>query len=41
MPRILIYNNDTNKMETYTVDRFEEHTNTLSIPKTEDLPYLD
>ena len=36
-----IYVRVTNKMETDTVDRFEEYTNTLSIPKTEDLPYLD
>ena len=36
-----IYVRVTNKMETYTVDRFEEYTNTLSIPKTQDLPYLD
>ena len=28
-------------METDTVDRFEEYTNTLNIPKTKDLPYLD
>lgn len=36
-----IYVRVTNKMETDTVDRFEEYTNTLSIPKTKDLPYLD
>ena len=36
-----IYVRVTNKMEKDTVDRFEEYTNTLSIPKTKDLPYLD
>ena len=36
-----IYVRVTNKMETDTVDRFEEYTNTLNIPKTKDLPYLD
>ena len=36
-----IYVRVTNRMETDTVDRFEEYTNTLSIPKTQDLQYLD
>ena len=36
-----IYVRVTNKMEIDTVDRFEEYTNTLSIPKIKELPYLD
>lgn len=36
-----IYVRVTNKMETDTVDRFENYTNTLDIPQTIDKPYLD
>ena len=35
-----IYVRVTNKMENDTVDKFEEYTNTLDIPKTVDIPYL-
>ena len=35
-----IYVRVTNKMETETVNRFEEYTNSLDLPKTEDKPYL-
>ena len=36
-----IYVRVTNKMETDTVDKFEDYTNTLVIPKTVDKPFLD
>ena len=36
-----IYVRVTEKMETDTVDRFEDYTNNLDIPKTKELPYLD
>jgi len=36
-----IYVRVTEKMETDTVDRFEDFTNNLDIPKTKELPYLD
>jgi len=36
-----IYVRVTNKMETDTVNRFEEYTNTLDIPNTTDKPYQD
>lgn len=36
-----IYVRVTNKMETDTVNRFEEYANTLDIPKTEEIPYFD
>lgn len=36
-----IYVRVTDKMETDTVDKFEDYTNTLDIPETEELPYLD
>ncbi len=35
-----IYVRVTNKMESDTVDKFEEYTNTLEIPKTVEMPYL-
>ena len=34
-----IYVKVTNKMETETVDKFEEYTNTLNIPQTLEIPY--
>lgn len=34
-----IYVKVTNKMETDTVDKFEEYTNTLNIPQTLEIPY--
>ena len=36
-----IYVRVTDKMETDTVDKFEDYTNTLDIPNTVDKPYLD
>ena len=36
-----IYVRVTNKMESDTVDKFENYANTLEIPKTIDKPYLD
>ena len=36
-----IYVRVTEKMETDTVDRFEDYTNNLNIPKTKEMPYLD
>jgi integrase len=36
-----IYVRVTNKMETDTVDKFEEYTNTLDIPNTKEINYLD
>ncbi len=36
-----IYVRVTDKMETDTVDKFENYTNTLDIPETVDKPYLD
>jgi integrase len=36
-----IYVRVTDKMETDTVDRFEEYTNTLDIPDTEEIPYIN
>lgn len=36
-----IYVRVTNKMETDTVDRFENYTNTLLIPDTKEIKYLD
>ena len=36
-----IYVRVTDKMETETVDKFEEYTNTLAIPDTKELPYLN
>lgn len=35
-----IYVRVTEKMESDTVDKFEEYTNTLDIPKTSNVPYL-
>lgn len=36
-----IYVRVTNKMETDTVNKFEGYTNTLDIPKTKNIPYLN
>lgn len=36
-----IYVRVTDKMETDTVDKFEDYTNILDIPTTEELPYFD
>lgn len=36
-----IYVRVTDKMETDTVDKFENYTNNLDIPKTEEIPYFD
>ena len=36
-----IYVRVTNKMETETVNKFEDYTNTLSIPKTKECPFID
>ena len=36
-----IYVRVTNKMETDTVEKFENYTNTLDIPSTIDKPYFD
>lgn len=36
-----IYVKVTNKMETDTVDTFEEYTNTLNIPQTLEIPYQE
>ena len=36
-----IYVKVTNKMETDTVHRFEEYTNTINIPQTLEISYLD
>ena len=35
-----IYVRVTEKMENDTVDKFEEYTNTLDLPKTSNVPYL-
>lgn len=36
-----IYVRVTEKMETDTVDRFENYTNSLDIPKAKEINYLD
>ena len=36
-----IYVRVTDKMETETVDKFEEYTNTLDIPDTKEIPFKD
>ena len=36
-----IYVRVTDKMETETVDKFEDYTNTLDIPDTKEIPFKD
>ena len=36
-----IYVRVTDKMETETVDKFEEYTNNLDIPEIQKIPYKD